>query len=208
MPAATLKSAAELFGVRTAPKNARDRLLEKAIDLFYAHGFHAVGLDQIIEQTGVTKTTFYKHFESKDDLIVAAIHRRHDWETIAWSRAVTQIAGPDPRRQLLALFDVLDVWFNDPSFGGCIFLSAAAEFADPRDPVHQAAVAHKKAARDGWRTLAQSAGAPSPDAFADLYATLVEGTLIMRHVHHRNDAARITKPLAEQLVDRFIPSGK
>src|SRR5262245_19768293 len=117
MPATlNVKSAAELFGIPTAPKNARDRLLDKAIDLFYARGFHAVGLDQIIESTGVTKTTFYKHFESKDDLIVAAIYRRDEWERTAWDRAIRKLAGDDdPRARLLALFDVLDVWFNDPS---------------------------------------------------------------------------------------------
>jgi AcrR family transcriptional regulator len=200
------KPAAELFGVRSVAKNGRDRLIDKAIDLFYAHGFHAVGLDQVIAEAGVTKTTFYKHFESKDDLIVAAIARRDEWETAAWDRAVRKLAGRDPRKQLLAVFDVLDAWFNDPSFGGCIFLSAAAEFADPRDPAHQAAAAHKRAARDGWRALAHRAGVTDCDVFADLYTALVEGTLIMRHVHGRNDAARFVKPMVERLVDQYFPA--
>src|SRR5687768_4545275 len=105
------RPAAELFGVRSVPRNARDRLIDTAIDLFYQHGFHAVGLDRVIAETGVTKTTFYKHFESKDDLIVAAIERRDAWESRAWERAVRKLAGPDPRAQLLAVFDVMDAWF-------------------------------------------------------------------------------------------------
>ncbi|HEX8914167.1 MAG TPA: TetR/AcrR family transcriptional regulator [Humisphaera sp.] len=198
---------ADLFGVREVPKNARDRLLETAIDLFYTHGFHAVGLDRVIAETGVTKTTFYKHFESKDDLVAAAITRREEWERHAWSRAVREQGGPTPRGQLLALFDVIDVWFNDPSFHGCLFINAAVEFADPRDPVHVVAATYKRRARDGWRELAAAAGAADPDTFADLYATLVEGTMIMRHVHGRNDAARVTKPLAERLIEQYVPAG-
>src|SRR5690606_36000372 len=108
------KSAAELFGVRSEAKNAGDRLIDSAIDLFYSRGFNAVGLEQILAAAGVTKTTFYKHFDSREDLLVAAVERRDAWETQAWDRAVRQLAGDDPREQLLKVFDVLDVWFNDP----------------------------------------------------------------------------------------------
>jgi AcrR family transcriptional regulator len=154
----THKPAAELFGVRSEPKNARDRLLDKAIDLFYSRGFNAVGLDQVIAETGVTKTTFYKHFQSKEALMVAAVERRDQWEAEAWSRAVRTLAGDDPKAQLLGFFDVMDVWFNDPNFGGCIFINAAAEFPDPRDPVHQAAARHKKRTRDQFSTWRHARG--------------------------------------------------
>jgi AcrR family transcriptional regulator len=200
-----LPRAAELFGVPSIATRGRERLIDTAIDLFYRHGFHAVGLDRVIAEAGVTKTTFYKHFESKDDLIVAAITRRQEWETQAWNRAIRKIAGSDPRRQLLALFDVMDAWFNDPSFRGCIFLSAAAEFADPNEPAHQVAAAYKRNSRDGWRDLARQAGAADPEGFADLYTALVEGALIMRHVHGRDDAAQFMKPLVERLIAESIP---
>jgi AcrR family transcriptional regulator len=200
------RPAAELFGVPRAAGNAKDRLIDQAIDLFYQHGFHAVGLDQVIAATGVTKTTFYKHFESKEDLVVAAIARRDEWESEAWSRAVHQLVGEDPRRQLLAVFDVLDVWFNDPSFGGCLFINAAAEFADPRDPAHQVAAAHKKRTCEAWCEQARRAGASDPGGFSDRFTALVEGALIMRHVHGRNDAARFIKPMAAHLIEEFIPA--
>src|SRR6185295_10175921 len=109
-PAKSRRPAKDLLGNRAVPKNARDRLINTAIDLFYTHGFHVVGLDRILDETGVTKTTFYKHFDSKDDLVVAAIKRRDEWETAARNRAVKKLAGNDPRRQLLAIFDVLDQW--------------------------------------------------------------------------------------------------
>jgi AcrR family transcriptional regulator len=178
-----------------------------AIELFYTHGFNAVGIDQIIDAAGVTKTTFYKHFDSKDDLMVAAVRQRDQWEAAAWGRAIAAAAGDDPRARLLVLFDVLDEWFNAPDFRGCIFINTAAEFPNPHDPIHQAAAEYKRRCRDHWRDAAQAAGAAASDAetFADQYALLVEGTLIMRQVHGRNDAARIARAMVEQLVDRFIP---
>ena len=199
------RSAAELLGVREPAKNARDRLLDTAIDLFYANGFHAIGLDQIIDETGVTKTTFYKHFESKEDLILAALKKRDELEAAAWTRAVKKIAGEDPRGQLLAYFDVMDIWFNSPDFGGCMFINAAAEFADPRDPIHKEAAAHKVNARNQFRDLAKHAGARDPEVLADLFTAIFEGTLILRHVHHRDDAARVARPLVEQLLNQHLP---
>ncbi|MCX5662937.1 MAG: TetR/AcrR family transcriptional regulator [Planctomycetota bacterium] len=201
------KSAVELLGVRAQPKNARDRLLNHAIDLCYTRGFNAVGLDQIIAAAGVTKTTFYKHFAGKDELLIEAITLRHEWEGKAWARAVKRLAGEDPRAQLLGLFDVLDLWFNGPEFGGCLFLNAAGEFPNPSDPVHQVAAKHKRATREWFRGLAKRAGVADAGTFADLYTTLVEGTLVMRHVHGRDDAAKLTRPMVERLLEQFGSPG-
>ena len=90
------KSVSELFGLPDPPATGRERLVATAIELFYRHGFGAVGIDQVIAAAGVTKTTFYKHFEGKDDLMVAAVQRRDEWESQAWDRAVRKIAGDDP----------------------------------------------------------------------------------------------------------------
>lgn len=200
-----LRSATELFGLPPAPKNGKERLIDVAVNLFYVQGFHAVGLDQVLESAGVTKTTFYKHFESKEDLIVECIMRRDEIESIAWQRAVLELAGEDPRAQLLAHFDVLDAFFNDPSFHGCIFANAASEFTDPRDPAHQAAAAHKQKVRDTWMLLAAKAGTREPGVFADRYTVLFEGALVLRHVLGRDDAAKITRPMVEALFDEHIP---
>src|SRR5689334_21255355 len=103
MPAVHTKSVAELLGVPEVPKAGRERLVAVAVELFYRRGFGAVGVDQVVEAAGVTKTTFYKHFEGKDDLMVAAVRQRDEWESQAWERAVRKIAGDDPARQLLAM---------------------------------------------------------------------------------------------------------
>src|SRR6185369_10474877 len=90
------KTVIEIFGLPEAPKTGRERLVATAVELFYRHGFNAVGIDQVIAKAGVTKTTFYKHFEGKDDLMVAAVQRRDEWESQAWGNAVRKIAGDDP----------------------------------------------------------------------------------------------------------------
>ena len=207
MTNAPTKSVTELLGVPPPPTTGRERLIAAAIELFYRRGFGAVGIDQIIEAAGVTKSTFYKHFEGKDDLMVAAVQRRDEWESQAWSRAVNKLAGDDPVKQLLAMWDVMDLWFNDPDFLGCMFVNAAAEFPNPHDPVHKAAAAYKKRARDHWRDLAKLAGADktAAETFADCFAALLEGALILRQTHGRNDAARAVRPAVEQLVAVYLP---
>ena len=198
------KPVAELFGLPAPPKTGKARLIHVAIELFYSHGFQAVGIDQILAAAGVTKTTFYKHFESKDDLLVEAIEQREQSEMQAWKNAVEHLAGDDPQKQLLALFDVLDVWFNEPDFRGCQFINAAAEFPNPHDPVHAVAAEHKRKNRDFFRDLAQAAGIADAETFADQYTALVEGTLVLRQVHGRDDAAKVIKPAVEALLARSL----
>jgi AcrR family transcriptional regulator len=205
MSTARVKTAAELLGAPSAATGARDRLIDHAIDLFYSHGFNAVGIDQIISAARVTKTTFYNHFESKDDLMVEAVRKRDEWEMKAWGNAIRQRAGDDPRAQLLALFDVLNDWFNAPDFRGCIFINTTAEFPNPHDPVHQAAALHKRNCRDAWRDLSASAGASDPETFGDFYTLIVEGTLVLRQAHGRNDAALSGRAMVERLLEQFIP---
>jgi AcrR family transcriptional regulator len=190
----------EIFGAPPPATTGRERLVAAAVGLFYEYGFHEIGLDRILAEAGVTKTTFYKHFDSKDDLMVAAVEMRDAWETQAWLRAVEERAGDDPRAQLLAFFDVMDTWFNHADFLGCIFINTAAEFPNPANPVHRAAAEHKRKNRDYFRDLAKRAGAADPEAFADHYTALMEGTLVLRQVHGRNDAARTVRPAVEALL--------
>lgn len=199
-PRITTKTARELFGIPMDPKTAREKLLLKGIDLFYVRGFNAVGIDQLLAEVGVTKTTFYKHFESKDEFVVEALRLRDKWEMVAWRRAVEELAGFDPEAQLLAFFDVMDIWFNDPDFLGCMFLNAAAEFPNPHDPVHKVAAEHKQQTREMFREMARGAKLRDVDEFADVYTMLVEGTLVLRQVHDRNDAAKRARGAVEALI--------
>lgn len=200
-------TAADLFGAPEIPKQGRGRLVATAIELFYRHGFNAIGIDHVIAEAGVSKTTFYKHFDSKTDLMVAAVQWRDTYEQKAWQRAVKLLAGDDPRGQLTAYFEVMDRWFNEPDFHGCLFINAAAEFPNPNDPVHKAAAAHKHANHREIRELAARAGATEPDAFAQIYMTLFEGTLVMRQTYGRDDAARAALPAVSQLIEKYMGAG-
>jgi AcrR family transcriptional regulator len=129
----------------------------------------------VLAEAGVTKTTFYKHFESKEELMEQAVRKRDRWEAEAWGRAIRELAGDDPRGQLLALFDVLHKWFNEPDFRGCIFINTASEFPNPHDPVHRAAAEYKHKTRAHFRDLAKRAGAEDAETFADQFTLLIEG---------------------------------
>jgi AcrR family transcriptional regulator len=177
-----------------------------AVELFYRNGFNAVGLDRVTSEAGVSKTTFYKHFDSLTDLMVAAVRWRDQWESEAWDRAVRARAGEDPRRRLRGHFEVMDEWFQDPDFIGCMFINAASEFPDPGEPVHQAATEHKRRSRDAVRDLAAEGGAGDAESFADAYMLLHEGTLVMRQVMGRKSAAALALPLVDELLERHFPA--
>jgi len=200
----TEKSARELFGDGKTAIKTRERLLDRATDLFYTHGIHAVGLDRILKDVGVTKTTFYNHFESKDALTCEVLRRRHTWEMEWFLKAVDDISDGQPRLTLLAIFDVLHKWFTDPEFRGCQFINAAAEFPVATDPVHQEAANHKFATRKLLRETAQAAGAPDPEELSDQLMVLFEGAITLRHVAGDNQAAAIARKVAERLVDQTI----
>src|SRR5262245_58162280 len=114
----------------------REKLLEVALELFARSGFHAVGLDAIIDGAGVSKQTFYNHFESKDDLVVATLERRRDTEGKLFAQLFDDLAGSDPREQLYAHIDVIQAWFRRPEWRGCICIRAASEFPSPNEPAH------------------------------------------------------------------------
>lgn len=200
----TGKRAFELFGDRKEPTTTREKLLEVAIDRFYVHGFHAVGLDQILNEVGVTKTTFYNHFESKDELIIEALKRRQLWEAKAFNERAMELSGGEPRKLLIALFDVLDEWFNHPDYFGCMFLNVCVEFPSPNDPVHRVGMQHYCDGKAEFAELARQAGAKDPELLGEQLLVLMQGTLTHRQVSGDNDAAAKAKPIALAMVDAAI----
>jgi AcrR family transcriptional regulator len=184
--------------------STRDRLIDAATDLFFRHGYHAVGLDRILEAVGITKTAFYKHFESKDALILAALERRdrHDIDEL-----LTYIRDRAPlghKAQLLALFDMLCDWFSDESFRGCMFMAAAIEFPLPHDPIHIMAESHGAHLHGALANVARDAGVEIPDALAGQLMLVVGGALTARHVSLDRTAAETARIAAEALIDRHL----
>lgn len=187
-----------------AASSTRERLIEAATSLFYEQGFHAVGLDRVLDEVGVTKTTFYNHFESKDDLIVAVLQHRDAMETAQWTAIMRERGGSDPRRQILALFDILSEWFHEAGFRGCMFINAAVEFPEPNDPIHSAAAAHGTSLYTVVEGLAREAGAEQADLLAKQLLMLLSGALVARHVDLDVNAAETARVTGELLLDHHL----
>ncbi len=177
----------------------RDELVETALDLFYRHGFHATGIDRILAEAGVAKMTLYKHFRSKDELIVAALMLR-DARFRAWFGAAVERAARSPKKRLIAVFAALEEWLAAPGFQGCPFINAAAEYGDANDPVHRAAAEHKAAMRAYLHDLAADSGADDPDELAGQLLMLVDGATVAMQVEGDAKAARRARRVAKALI--------
>lgn len=157
---------------------AQGRILAAAYDLFSRQGIRAVGVDAIIARSGVAKMTFYRHFASKDDLVLAFLQRRDELWTRAWLEAEIMRRATSPRRRLLAIFDVFNEWFQRDDFEGCSFINVLLETPDRGHRVHRASVLHLAAIRDLLRRLAEDAGVARPEEFARRWHILMKGSIV------------------------------
>jgi AcrR family transcriptional regulator len=185
--------------------STRDKLLRTAHDLFYRDGVHGVGLDAIVAAAGVTKTTFYNHFETKDAL-VAEVLRRHDrWWRDTFRSLLRKHGGETARGQLAALFDALDEVIGAPEFNGCFFVNVAVQFPLPHDPAHRAAAEHKRAMADILRELAAYAGAADAGALAEELSLVMEGAYVTQQVTHDPRTTVSARRIVELLLARHLP---
>lgn len=179
----------------------RDHLVDTALDLFYQDGFHATGVDKILEKAGVARMTLYNHFKSKDELILATLRRRDEKFRNWFMRAVERL-GKTPRNRLMAIFDALEEWFSGKDYSGCMFINASAEFARSDDPIHMAAGEHKNLILKYVRELAVAAGAREPEELADGLMLLMEGAIVMSYVAGDKTAAARAKTAAKILIQQ------
>jgi AcrR family transcriptional regulator len=186
------------------PARPRDRLLQTAEDLFYREGFHTVGLDRILAEVGVTKTTFYNHFPSKQALVLEVLRGRDEWWRKIFARRLRERAGDDPAAQLHAVFDVLDEFIARDEFNGCIFVNVSVEFPRAESPAHRAAAEHKELMGALLRDLALRAGAHDPIALAEELSLLMEGSYVTRQVSGNRGAATIGRRAARVLIERHL----
>ena len=121
----------------------KQHLIETALTLFNEKGYHATGIDLILAESKVSKATLYKHFRSKDELILAALAIQHEHVLEMISNKITNATEAGSSR-ILAMFDGLDTWFNSDTFYGCNFINASAEYANAEDPIHIYAAKHKQ----------------------------------------------------------------
>ena len=182
----------------------RERLILAGLDLFHRHGIHPVALDSILHQAGVTKTTFYNHFESKEDFACAVIDR---FGEEVHSRIQFRIDGPhgqDVKQHLLNIFDVWDQLFDGEVFRGCMLVGAGVASGNVHDPARQTAIRNKQALLQTYEELAREAGISNPRKFATRFGLLVDGALIARHIYGDRNEVEEARNMAEQLIDAAL----
>ncbi|MCU1645603.1 MAG: hypothetical protein JWN03_5878 [Nocardia sp.] len=140
---------------------ARERLLDTATRLFYAEGIHTVGIDRIIAEAGIAKATFYRHFKTKEDLVVAYLVREYDRQ-----RDVLESVPGQGADGIVTIFERLGELSCGPGFRGCPFLNAAVEFPNPEHAVRKVVDDYRGWFRDLMATRLRAAGHDDPDRAA------------------------------------------
>jgi AcrR family transcriptional regulator len=184
--------------------DARTRILDAAYELFSRRGIRAVGIDAVIAHSEVARMTLYRHFASKEELVLAYLERREERWTKQWLQAEVEHRATDASQRLLAIFDVFDEWFRLPDFEGCSFIKVMLESADPDDPVFGATVSYLARIRDFVEGLAREAGIADPDDFARKWHILMKGSIISAGEGDLG-AARRAQQLGQLLLMQSLP---
>ncbi|MFO0912534.1 MAG: TetR/AcrR family transcriptional regulator [Pirellulales bacterium] len=185
--------------------SSRQRLIEAALRRFYRDGFRSVGIDQVLTDVGVSKTAFYKHFESKEDLMLAVLEMQNCWLQDTLRTMIRERGGPTPIGQLRAVFDVVQHIIESDSFQGCIFVNAAMEFPLPHEPAHVAAAENKKSIEDILCALGAEAQADDPRRLAQELCLVMEGTYVTRQVTGNPETIAIARRIADQIIGTHCP---
>jgi AcrR family transcriptional regulator len=189
---------------RQSPPGARERILGAAYELFSQQGVRAVGIDAIIERSGVARMTLYRHFASKDDLVLAFLQRREERWTKDWLQHEVERRADAPGERLLAIFDVFDEWFRLRDFEGCSFINVLLEIADPAHPLHIASTDYLARIRSFVARLAAEAGVADPDGFARQWHILMKGSIVAAG-EGDHEAARRAKEIGALLLRDKAP---
>jgi AcrR family transcriptional regulator len=181
----------------------REQLINTAIELFREHGYHATGVDKIIEMAGVSKKTLYTHFRSKEELLIAAL-RHHDGAfRNNFMRQVDRLAKT-PQERLLTIFDVAETWFSQKKFFGCMFINVIGEHSQKGSPIRDICKQFKRMMRNYIRDLCVQSGAKEPDILADKLALLFEGAVVTSQVSQKPEAAKTARDIARSLVAQML----
>lgn len=179
--------------------NVKERILQTASELFYRHGARAVGVDLVVERSGVAKTSLYRHFGTKDDLIAAFLQAEDEdfWGT--WDQVAKQYAD-DARSELDAHLSWIGERLKRPNYRGCPQLNVAAEFSDSDHPARKVALAHKRELRRRLRGIAERMHADRPDELAGQLALLINGAFVSSQLLSAEEVAPVLHSAAGAFV--------
>lgn len=180
--------------------DARERILETAYELFSRRGIRDVGIDEVIERAGVAKASLYRHFPSKDELVIAFLERREERWTVAWVEAEARRRGRKPEEQLLAIFELFDEWFHRDDFEACSFINVLLEMG-PAHPAGQASVRHLASIRTIVARLAEEGALRDPESFARSWHILMKGAIVSA-AEGDAEAAQRARSMARLLIEQ------
>ena len=177
----------------------RDRILETACTLFYQRGVRAVGVDLVVEKAGVAKTSLYRHFGTKDDLVAAFLKREDEdfWGT--WDRVAGQHVK-DAAAELDAHLEWIGERVGRPNYRGCPQINVAAEFPEIDHPARKVATAHKRQMRKRLRGIAERLGAARPDELAGQLSLLINGAFVSSQILKPGEATPLLRRIAHALI--------
>jgi AcrR family transcriptional regulator len=185
------------------PVAARERILSTAYALFTRRGIRAVGTDEVIAVSGVAKATLYRHFPTKNHLVLAVLERREQRWTLDLVEKRSRLRGSTPEEQLLAIFDVFHDWFGREEFDGCSFINVLLEMGAAH-PGGQASIRYLENIRSIVRQRAEAAGLLDPDGFARSFHILMKGSIISA-AEGDLAAAHRAQSMARSLIEAHRP---
>lgn len=190
-------------GVARSGPATRERIVDAAARLFYANGLRAVSADRITAEVGVTKVTFYRHFPTKEDLIVAYLERRAAWEREAVAGARTAAPGhPSDAFRLIA--NGIGLESCSPGFRGCPFINAAAEYADADHPVRLVVDSHRRWFKDTIKEMLDEMAVPDPSRIADQLVMLRDGAMVSGYLGDATTIADALYAAGRAVIERAL----
>jgi AcrR family transcriptional regulator len=184
---------------------ARERILTAAYQLFSRRGVRGVGTDEVIERAGVARATLYRHFATKNDLVLAVLQRREEVWTQGLIDEQSRLRANTPEEQLLAIFDVLHEWFQlREGYEGCSFINVLLEVG-PDHPAGRASIVHIDHVRDVVRRRAMAAGLTDVEGFASSWHILMKGAIVLAAVGDLEAALR-AKKMGHALIAEHRPA--
>jgi AcrR family transcriptional regulator len=177
----------------------RALLIKIANELFYKNGFHATGIDTLLEVAGVAKMTLYNHFSSKEDLISKALEVKSK-DVLNWLSTGLDNHAVSERDKLFTIFDIYEQWFKSDDFLGCQFAKAAAEFPDTDHPVHKQCSKHLSKLFEMLLDIATNSKVNNPNALAEQIVLLLEGASSVAFSTGATISARRAKRTVIQLI--------
>jgi AcrR family transcriptional regulator len=185
-------------------ESARDKVFATARDLFYREGYRAVGVDAVVAASGVAKTTLYRWFATKDDLVLAVLDSRNDEFWAQWEHAAEKYMGR-PREELLAQLKWIARYIGSEDSRGCTFLNAAAEFPDPAHPVRDRVARNKQTLRRRLLSLCMARGVDDAALLADQLVLMIDGAFAGSEALGKNGPAKALLRAAQSTINAAAP---